>query len=63
MKDQLSIGRVAEIVRMNVPTIRYYEEIGLMPAVLRTETTDAYTSKRMFGASTSFAMPGNSVST
>lgn len=37
MKDQLSIGRVAEIVRMNVPTIRYYEEIGLMPAVLRTE--------------------------
>lgn len=38
MKDQLSIGRVAEIVRMNVPTIRYYEEIGLMPAVLRTES-------------------------
>jgi len=37
MKDQLSIGRVAEIVRMNVPTIRYYEEIGLMPTVLRTE--------------------------
>ena len=37
MKDELSIGRVAEMVRMNVPTIRYYEEIGLVPTALRTE--------------------------
>lgn len=37
MKDELSIGRVAEMVRMNVPTIRYYEEIGLVPTAPRTE--------------------------
>ena len=37
MKDELSIGRVAEMVRMNVPTIRYYEEIGLVPTPPRTE--------------------------
>ena len=37
MDHALSIGALAKRSGTNPPTIRYYEEIGLMPAVLRTE--------------------------
>jgi DNA-binding transcriptional MerR regulator len=33
----LSIGRVARQTGCTVPTIRYYEEIGLLPPALRTD--------------------------
>jgi DNA-binding transcriptional MerR regulator len=32
-----SIGEVSRLARVKVPTIRYYEQIGLMPAPLRSE--------------------------
>ena len=38
MQDELSIGKVAEFSGVKVPTIRYYEEIGLVPAPPRTGT-------------------------
>lgn len=31
----LTIGRLAELTQSNVPTIRYYEEIGLLPKAVR----------------------------
>lgn len=31
----LTIGRLAELTQSNVPTIRYYEEIGLLPKAAR----------------------------
>jgi DNA-binding transcriptional MerR regulator len=31
----LTIGRLAELTQSNVPTIRYYEEIGLLPRAAR----------------------------
>lgn len=34
---ELSIGELSERTRVKVPTIRYYEKIGLMPPVPRTE--------------------------
>ena len=37
MKDRLPIGRIAQLARIRVPTIRYYEEIGLIPIAPRTE--------------------------
>lgn len=36
-KQDLSIGRVAAATGANVQTIRYYEQIGLMPPPVRTE--------------------------
>lgn len=33
----ISIGKAAEASGVKVPTIRYYEQIGLMPALSRTE--------------------------
>jgi DNA-binding transcriptional MerR regulator len=36
MKDQ-SIGELSRHTRVKVPTIRYYEQIGLMPAPPRTD--------------------------
>lgn len=36
MQKNLPIGEVAELVGMKVATIRYYEEIGLLPHPLRT---------------------------
>src|SRR3977135_3847055 len=36
-KGQLSIGDVAKATGVKVVTIRYYEQIGLMPAPSRTE--------------------------
>jgi Cu(I)-responsive transcriptional regulator len=36
-KGRLSIGEVAKATGVKVVTIRYYEQIGLMPTPLRTE--------------------------
>ncbi len=37
MQDRrVPIGRAAELTRVKVPTIRYHEEIGLLPASSRT---------------------------
>ncbi len=33
--QSLTIGRLAELTESNVPTIRYYEEIGLLPKARR----------------------------
>lgn len=38
MNGKLSIGLVARQTRCTVPTIRYYEEIGLLPPASRTES-------------------------
>ncbi len=38
MNAKLSIGLVARRTGATVPTIRYYEEIGLLPAAARTES-------------------------
>lgn len=34
--QRLTIGKLAELTDSNVPTIRYYEEIGLLPPAVRT---------------------------
>ena len=36
--QSLSIGRAADHTGVKVPTIRYYEQIGLLPPPLRTES-------------------------
>ncbi|MCP6237242.1 MerR family DNA-binding transcriptional regulator, partial [Klebsiella pneumoniae] len=33
----VSIGELSRQTGVKVPTIRYYEEVGLMPAPIRTE--------------------------
>lgn len=38
MHKKLSIGAVAKLARIKVPTIRYYEEIGLLPHPRRTDS-------------------------
>lgn len=43
----LSIGLLAQQAGCSVPTIRYYEEIGLLPAVPRTEG-----GRRVYGPAT-----------
>lgn len=45
MSTTLSIGAVAKRTGCTVPTIRYYEEIGLLPPVSRTEA-----GQRSYGA-------------
>lgn len=37
MNSGIAIGKVSEASGVKVPTIRYYEQIGLLPAPLRTE--------------------------
>jgi len=37
MRQDISIGEAARITGVKVPTIRYYEQIGLLPAPPRTE--------------------------
>lgn len=44
-KAQFSIGEVARTSGVKVPTIRYYEEIGLLPSPPRTEG-----GRRSYGA-------------
>mgnify|MGYP002865152220 FL=1 len=41
----LSIGRLAKAADVKVPTIRFYEQIGLMPTPLRTPS-----DQRVYGA-------------
>ena len=37
MSNGIAIGKVSEVTGVKVPTIRYYEQIGLLPAAQRTE--------------------------
>ena len=37
MKHEIAIGTVARLARVKVPTIRYYETVGLLPTPMRTE--------------------------
>ena len=37
MRQSISIGEAGRISGVKVPTIRYYEQIGLLPAPPRTE--------------------------
>ena len=37
MSNGIAIGKVSEATGVKVPTIRYYEQIGLLPAPPRTE--------------------------
>ena len=45
MNATMSIGALAQQTGCTVPTIRYYEEIGLLPASPRTEA-----GRRLYGA-------------
>ena len=47
MNTTVAIGALAQQTGCTVPTIRYYEEIGLLPAVPRTEA-----GRRLYGAPT-----------
>ena len=38
MQDGIPIGRAAKVSGIKVPTIRYYEQIGLLPAVGRSQS-------------------------
>lgn len=46
MTVRLSIGLVARQTGCTVPTIRYYEEIGLLPAASRTEAGQRHYDER-----------------
>lgn len=37
MSNGVAIGKVSEAAGVKIPTIRYYEQIGLLPAPLRTD--------------------------
>lgn len=45
MRHDVSIGEAARVSGVKVPTIRYYEQIGLLPAALRTEG-----NRRLYGS-------------
>ena len=45
MSSDLTIGQAAQQSGVKVPTIRYYEDIGLLPAPPRTES-----NRRLYGA-------------
>lgn len=38
MNKKIPIGAVAELTQIKVPTIRYYEEVGLLPKLARTSS-------------------------
>jgi hypothetical protein len=40
MKAGLTIGEMAKELRLNPKTVRYYEEVGLLPKPRRSESTD-----------------------
>jgi DNA-binding transcriptional MerR regulator len=46
MQEQLPIGEVARASGVKVPTIRYYEQIGLLPSPPRSEG-----NRRLYGES------------
>lgn len=45
VQDRMPIGRVADLTGVKVPTIRYYEQIGLLPAPPRTDSNRRTYSK------------------
>lgn len=45
-----SIGAAAQQTGCSVPTIRYYEEVGLLPAAPRTEGNQRHYGVRRSGA-------------
>ncbi len=45
MRRDVSIGEAAKVSGVKVPTIRYYEQIGLLPTPPRTEA-----NRRLYGA-------------
>ena len=51
MRQNISIGEASRLSGVKVPTIRYYEQIGLLPAPPRTEgnrrTYDADDARRL----------------
>lgn len=49
MGPRLRIGQAARETGLNPKTIRYYEEIGLIPRPERTERYDASPGYRLFG--------------
>jgi len=44
MSNDISIGRAADATGVKVPTIRYYESVGLLPRPPRTES-----NRRLYG--------------
>lgn len=42
MRDQLTIGEAAKESGVKIPTIRYYEQIGLLPAAQRSNGNRRY---------------------
>jgi hypothetical protein len=53
----LKIGRSAEKTGTNASTIRYYEEIGLLPAPSRPPSAQRAMATPMFASSPSTSMP------
>src|SRR5690349_20841252 len=49
MSNQLTIGALASGAHTNVPTIRYYEEIGLLPPAARAANGHRYYSDADLG--------------
>jgi DNA-binding transcriptional MerR regulator len=45
MEDELPIGAASQRSGVKVPTIRYYEQIGLLPKTARTQT-----NRRLYGS-------------
>lgn len=59
----LSIGQVAESSGVKVPTIRYYERIGLLAAPHAARAIAGSTARTPYSACASSAMLANSAST
>ena len=46
----LSIGKLAQAAGVKVPTIRYHEEIGLLPPPNETPATSGFTPRLRWSA-------------
>ena len=44
----LTIGKLGEATGVKIPTIRYYEQIGLLPEAERSRTTSGSTGSKAF---------------
>jgi len=60
MAATFTIGDLAERTGCKVPTIRYYEQIGLLPAPARTAGTSGATPRDIWSASPSCGTHGRS---